>query len=141
MKATFPKRERLRLRRHIDGLFEDGRAFVAYPLRVVYCLSEEEQDARSQVMVSVSKRYHRRATARNRIKRLIREAYRLNKATWIAQLEHHGLYAHIAFVSVAREMPTFEDVERAMLKTLNRIARESGLLPPPSSDSCPEKHS
>lgn len=125
--ATLRKVERLHLRRDIDGLFEEGKALVAYPLRVVWTIASEPQATRSQMMVSVSKRYHRRATARNRIKRLVREAYRLHKAPWLHLLEHNGVYARLAFVSVAKDLPTYADVERAVLRAFARIAREASL--------------
>lgn len=121
---TLPKSERLHLKRSIDSLFAEGKSFVAYPLRVVYRMLEEVQPARSQMLVSVSKKYFKRANKRNRIKRLVREAYRLNKHPWLERLEEQGYYAHIAWMNVAKEEPSYREVEKAVQKAFWRIARQ-----------------
>jgi ribonuclease P protein component len=77
---TFCKDERLHLKRRIDALLAGGQSFISYPLRVIYrfsALEGEEHPAR--VAVSVSKKRFKRAVDRNRLKRLTRESYRLNK--------------------------------------------------------------
>lgn len=124
---TLPKAERLHLKRSIDELFATGRSFVSYPLRVVYLIDEAPLEARGQMMVSVSKRYFRRAHDRNRIKRLVREAYRTNKHLWLTTLAERGLYARVSWMSVARELPDYSQVERAVIKALGRIMLDEGL--------------
>lgn len=125
-----PKRERLHLKKHIDELFAQGKGFVAYPLRVMYQTippsesregTETAPTARAMMMVSVGKRYFRRANKRNRVKRLIREAYRLNKHLWIEHLEREGLYGRIALMFVGKELPEYKDIERAVLKAFTRL--------------------
>ena len=77
---TLSKEERLSWKRHIDRLFTEGRSFVAFPLRVVYLLSDEEgMPVRASFLVSVPKKRFKRAVKRNRIKRQVREAYRMHK--------------------------------------------------------------
>lgn len=77
----FPKPEHLTLQRDIDALFAGGSlSAVAFPVRAVW--REVEWDGhgpRVKVLVSVSKRKFKHAVDRNRAKRQIREAYRLNK--------------------------------------------------------------
>jgi ribonuclease P protein component len=78
--ATLKKRERLHSQKLIETLFSGGRSksASAFPLRVVYMpLGEEEGPA--QMLVSVPKRYFKRAVKRNRVKRQVREAFRRNK--------------------------------------------------------------
>ena len=60
-------------------MFNEGRAVTVYPLRLIYLKTEFEDNSTIKTGVSVSKRLHKTAVARNRIKRLLREAYRLNK--------------------------------------------------------------
>ena len=75
---TLRKAERLSSRKALDALFVGGNpSLSAYPLRVVYMRTTETG---TRMMVSVSKRYFKRAVRRNRIKRQIREAYRLQKS-------------------------------------------------------------
>ncbi|GAB3822797.1 hypothetical protein GCM10028895_28160 [Pontibacter rugosus] len=76
---TFSKEEHLCSKRLISLLFSKGSSFNLYPLRFVYLSAQELPLGQTQVLVSVSKRYFKRATDRNRLKRQMREAYRLNK--------------------------------------------------------------
>lgn len=67
-------------------MFAGGsRSFSIFPLRVVW-LPVEELDVQASILISVSKRRFKRAVKRNRIKRQIREAYRLNKQILLAPL-------------------------------------------------------
>lgn len=97
MMYTLPKRERIHLKRQIDELFTSGKGFVAYPLRLMVLLRKEteEDEPRGAMMVSVGKRYFKRANKRNRVKRLVREAYRLNKHRWLSWLEERLSLIHI----------------------------------------------
>ncbi|MBR0048320.1 MAG: ribonuclease P protein component [Prevotella sp.] len=80
---TFAKQERLCSRKLIEKLFGyAGKSSVAvYPLRAVFAtVAKEKEDSETvMVMVSVSKKHFKHAVDRNRVKRQIREAYRLNK--------------------------------------------------------------
>lgn len=75
----YSKKDKLKSKKLIDQLFTEGKALTAYPLRLVYLKTEFNDSSILKTGVSVSKRLHKTAVARNRIKRLLREAYRLNK--------------------------------------------------------------
>jgi len=79
MNFTYSKKDKLKSKKLIEQLFTEGKAVTAYPLRLVYIKTEFEDNSVLKTGVSVSKRLHKTAVARNRIKRLLREAYRLNK--------------------------------------------------------------
>jgi ribonuclease P protein component len=119
-KNTFSKEEKLCSTKAIDTLFSIGGSFVAYPLRVVYLIHDKsEVEAQSaSVMISVSKRKFKRAVKRNRVKRLIREAYRLNKHDLTALLIKHNKRIDIAFLYLKDELPEFSEIEKSILKTL-----------------------
>lgn len=134
MMYRLPKSHRLHLRRSVEELFGKGKSFVAYPLRVVYLVDEQgpiddSSSPRAQMMVSVSKKYFKRATKRNRIKRLVREAYRLHQSPLVERLAERGLYARIGWINVARELPSYNEVARGVRKGLRRIAEREGLIP------------
>src|SRR5690606_34395065 len=76
---SFSKAERLCSKKLITQLFSKGSAFNLYPLRFVILKAEAPGTGFPQVLISVSKKYFKRAHDRNRLKRQIREAYRLNK--------------------------------------------------------------
>lgn len=87
----FGKEERLCSRKDIDRLFNGGgsHSMAAFPLRLVYmCESPDAGMQPARVLVSVPKRCFRRAVKRNRVKRQIREAYRLNRHLLAAQTAH-----------------------------------------------------
>lgn len=118
-KKTFPKQEKLCGTKAIENIFTNGNSFVAYPLRVVYLFSDEDnkENQYASVMISVAKKKFKRAVKRNRVKRLIREAYRLNKLSFIDMLQAHNKRLDIAFLYLKTELPTYSEVEKAMQKT------------------------
>ncbi len=75
MKLSFSNKQKLKSQKLIDKIFEEGKSVTVFPLKMVYLYSGKS----NQVGVSVSKRIFKRAVDRNRIKRLMREAYRHNK--------------------------------------------------------------
>ena len=87
MKYTYPKSEKLKSKKTIDLLFSKGKSVSKYPLRLVYVALEEEIDAKTTVGVSVSKKHFKHAVDRNYYKRILREAYRLNKHLLIDTLQ------------------------------------------------------
>lgn len=79
MNFKYSKKDKLKSKKLIEQLFTEGKAITAYPLRLVYLKTKFEDGSQLKTGVSVSKRLHKTAVSRNRIKRLLREAYRLNK--------------------------------------------------------------
>jgi len=112
---TLDKEERLCSRKVLEELFGGGHPSVtAYPVRAVFMPNEV---GTVRIMVSVSKRYFKRAVKRNRIKRQLREAYRLQKE--ILQPRETGL--DIAFLWTCGEMLPTEKVFQKMHTILCRI--------------------
>lgn len=112
---TLPKEERLCSRKALEELFGGGHQSVsAFPIRAVYMPNEVGV---VRVMVSVSKRYFKRAVRRNRIKRQLREAYRLQKE--LLQPLTGGL--DIAFLWTSDEQLPTEKVFQKMQTLLQRI--------------------
>ena len=113
---TFHKEERLCSRKVLEDLFSGGHQSVsAFPIRAVFMPNDEGM---VRIMVSVSKRYFKRAVKRNRIKRQLREAYRLQKEMLLPQ-QHRGL--DIAFLWTSAEMLPTEKVFLKMKYVLQRI--------------------
>ena len=80
----FPKEEKLKHKREIDLLFAKGKWQTCGNLRIISINLEKKPHedfliSNQKFGVSVSKRYFKKAVDRNRIKRLLRETYRLNK--------------------------------------------------------------
>jgi len=122
----FPKSERLNSKIKIDRLFTDGKAFLVYPLRTVYFISSENP-SELEVLISVPKKKFKKAVHRNRIKRLIREAYRLNKNELCNVVISGNLQMQVAFVYVADKELNFHELNDKMkqiLEQLQKIASE-----------------
>ena len=130
---TLPKTERLYHKKLIDSLFGGGksRSMTAFPLRLVYMPlettdegkeeAENGKDIVSQVLISVPKRNLHRANKRNRVKRLVREAYRKHKAI----LDGHPFA--LAFIWLDPKLWTAADVEQRVVSLLNRVMEKMSL--------------
>ena len=126
-KYTLSKEERLSWKRYIDLLFDKGNSFVAFPLRVIFLpLSEDEKAALppSSMLISVSKKKFKRAVKRNRVKRLVREAYRLRKQELYSLLAEKGKTVLLAFIYMDKEIRPFSDMEKAMDKTIRLLGEK-----------------
>lgn len=115
VRHTLPKEERLCSRKALDELFAGGhRSLSAFPLRAVFMPTEEPG---VRILVSVPKRHFKRAVKRNRIKRQVREAYRLQK-------ELLGSIAgglNIAFLWTSADLLPSDRVHQKMQNLLIRI--------------------
>ena len=112
---TLPKEERLCSRKALEELFGGGHQSVsAYPIRAVFMPNEL---GIARILVSVSKRYFKRAVKRNRIKRQLREAYRLQKE--LLQPLEGGV--DIAFLWTSDEVLPTEKLFQKMQNILQRI--------------------
>ncbi len=125
-KNTLCKEERLHGRNAVENLFKKAgsRSMVSFPLRVVYAISEaeEDRDIRVRMLVSVPKKHFKRAVKRNRVKRQVREAYRKNKHSLcnsIAAMPFACL--DMAFVWLDDELHSSAEVEKRVVKLLQRI--------------------
>jgi len=119
----FPKNERLLLQKAIDRLFNNGQSFLSYPLRIIYLPENEAQTScfGIAVLISVPKKRIKHAVNRNRIKRLIRETYRLQKNRLVEHYEQHNRRLHVAFHYIGNEVMTYTVIEKAMSKALKTI--------------------
>ena len=117
----FPRQARLKSRRTIASLFVRGTPTQSnYPLRVVYRAVDEPRPGAApyQVTFVVPKRKFKRATDRNRLKRRMREAYRLHQDLLPAGPPRH--YALLFMYTGGEEQP-FALIERKMIKLLRRV--------------------
>jgi ribonuclease P protein component len=83
-KFTFTKEERLSGEKNIQELFEKGSSFYVYPFKVIYLKKDDPTIRTHRVLISVSNKLYPLAVDRNRVKRMIREAYRLQKSEKLA---------------------------------------------------------
>jgi len=121
-KKGLSKRERIVSRRLIEQLFENGHShsLTVFPLRAVYQVFDSSKEYPAQILVSVSKRHFKHAVDRNRVKRQIREAYRLNKQILDIQI-HQGRQLAIAFIWMSDELMPSTRVTYSVTSILKKI--------------------
>ena len=87
---TYQKKDKLKSRKQTQNLFSNGKAIGVFPIKLIYTIEEVDTAGVLQAGVGAPTRTFRKAVQRNRVKRLLREAYRLEKPTFLAQfsLEH-----------------------------------------------------
>jgi len=120
-KYTYGKEEKLKSRKSIDEIFKTGESFPSYPFRIFYKEMDFDADVKAQVGVSVSKRNFKHAVDRNRIKRLMREAYRLNKHTLIDCLNKQVV---VMIVYTQRKELPFDLINSKMNSTLKKLCAD-----------------
>ncbi len=128
MRYLFPKTERLKSEKIISALFRNGRAFFAYPLRVVWLplhidAVQEPTSAEPVVKISVSvpKRAFKSAVARNKLRRQIREAYRQNKHLLYEKIGSNGPSIGLMLIYTPKESLPYKEIELGIRKMIRKF--------------------
>jgi len=121
---TLGKTERLKSRKLIDSLFQKGKSMNVFPFRVYYMFTELTADTPVQAGVSASKKYFKKAVDRNRIKRLTREAYRLQKIPLKEVLQGKNLQLAVFFIYTGKVIPTYAEVCEKMSVIINKLSEQ-----------------
>lgn len=122
---TFPKSEKVTNKNTIQALFRRGEQFYNYPLKL-FLLTPTHQDSHPplQVLVSVPKKRFKQAVKRNRLKRQLREVYRLNKSTLLERITVSGKVTKIAIVYVSKKMEPYDVINESYKNLINRLSIE-----------------
>lgn len=122
-KFTLNKNERLKRRKIIEQLFSEGRAVSAFPIRVQYKLVDELLAEPLQAGFSASSRTFKRAVDRNRIKRLMREAYRLQKAELEQALQTKQRRLALFLIYTGKDLPEYALIKEKMDVVLKKLVQ------------------
>jgi len=122
---TLRRKEILKSKIQIRKLFEEGNHYGKYPLKMVFLwVDNSQQEEHCLFIPIVSARRYKKAVTRNRIKRVVRESYRLNKKSLIPYLTENNKKCILGVMYNANEKPTFEKVDNAMVHLLNGITKK-----------------
>lgn len=129
VRYTFSRDEKLKSRKVVELLFKEGKAFSVFPLRVVYRLtdvkvvSESTNQSYVQAGFSVSSKNFKRAVDRNRIKRLMRETYRLQKNELMVAANQSSKTLSVFFIYTGNELPLYDFIFEKMGKSIKRLQK------------------
>ena len=120
---SFSKKERLKNKIEIESLFSEGNRFFEYPFNVIWKLYSNS-DSTLKMAVSVPKKKIPNATDRNKIKRLVREAFRKNKTIIQQPLEAKNVKLHLMLVYSQSSIISMSEIEDKISVTLHRLAEQ-----------------
>lgn len=122
MKFTLGKQERLKSKKLIEKLYVEGKAIKVFPLRMVYLKINHTSNYPAQVGVSVPKRNFKLAVHRNKLKRLLRETYRLQKFIVYNNLDSQYIFM-ISYLG--KDVFTFDKLFDKMKLLLEKFINET----------------
>lgn len=125
-RATFSKHERLRGRLRVQEVATTGRSVHEPPFKLVGKLMALPTDAPAQIAFAVPKRNLPLAVHRNRVKRLLREAYRINKHRWYEKLQASGKQCAWLIVFQGKAPVTLAETELKISRALDRWLQQHG---------------
>jgi ribonuclease P protein component len=119
---TLGKDERLKSRKTIEQLFKQGKSFSIFPLRIVY-VQMDDKDTPLKAGFTVSTRHFKKAVDRNRIKRQMKEAYRLQKIELKNQLQQQQKSLAVFFMYTGNELPEYLLISDKIKNALHRLIK------------------
>ena len=124
---TYSKTQKLKSSKSIKQLFGEGSSFAHFPLRILY-MFQPADGLNLQTGFAVSAKNFKKAVDRNRIKRLMREAYRLQKNELEDILLKKVKRLEIFIIYTGVDLPGYTDIFNKttfVIKKLNKIANEN----------------
>jgi ribonuclease P protein component len=120
-KFTYSKKEKLCSRKVITELFENGNVFYSESFRVLWLKSDDINPFPALSAISVGKKSFAKSVDRNRIKRLIRETWRLNKNYLYNELEKLNIQIVIMIIYIGDKVPDYNELEEQMRNLIRKF--------------------
>ncbi|HYD22135.1 MAG TPA: ribonuclease P protein component [Flavipsychrobacter sp.] len=121
MRNTFKAYERLKREQHIDTLFQTGKAFSVFPIKAVHIsITRAGEPSPVRVGFSVPKKRFSSSVDRHRIRRLMVEAWRLNKQTLYNSVETDK-QVQLFLIFTGDTLPEYTVVEQAVIKVAEKL--------------------
>ena len=119
---TFRKAEKLCSQKLMGELFLTGSSFLSYPLRITWKIfANPPFESPAQVGFSVPKRIFKHAVDRNRLKRLMRESYRIQKSDLYEKLQSANMQMCLMLIYIGKEELPFTKIDQAISKSIVKI--------------------
>jgi len=121
---TFSKGDRLKSKKALTSLFEHGKKVKNQLFTLVYIENIERKNPIVKLAVSVPKRNVKKAVDRNRLKRLIKEVYRLRQPPFIDGIKDLDAAYDIMLIYHGNVNGTYKDIENKIMLLLNRFSEK-----------------
>jgi ribonuclease P protein component len=108
----------------MDVLFSKGKSLTNYPIKLVYLETPVNLEFSAQAMFVAPKRSFKRAHDRNKLKRRMREAYRLNKNTFYENLKTLDKKLILAIIYIGKKTEDYGMIETSIVKSLQTSLKE-----------------
>lgn len=119
-KLTLSKKERLNNKLAIESIVSEGNLVKAFPIFISYVISPSEEP-KVQALFSVSKKKQKLAVNRNRIKRRLKEAYRINKLSLYEFSMKNELSIDLMVIQVTGDDIPFSRVQKRLVLALSKL--------------------
>jgi len=122
---SFPKSEKITSKKVIKSVFRNGKQHYQYPLKIFFLDAQAStQEPPLKVLVSVPKKKFKKAVDRNKIKRQLREVFRLNKQQLLDRLQVSEKIARISIVYIAKKAEPYELINKSYQSIINQLPIE-----------------
>lgn len=115
------KKEKLCSLTAIDILFtrREGNVCTSFPLRAVWRINDKRTNKNAQFLASIPKKRFKHAVDRVKLRRRVREAYRLNRQHLSCD---ENIALDIAFIYIGSSIVKYDEIEKAMIKLLQKVS-------------------
>ena len=125
-KFTYQKKDKLKSRKQMQFLFSKGTAINMHPIRLLYTIEKNEAGIFSngllQAGVGAPSRQFRKAVQRNKVKRLLREGYRLEKPNFTNSINLTNTRLNLFFLYVDANVQTQQEIQATIKLLLQKLA-------------------
>jgi ribonuclease P protein component len=118
---TLGAEERIKSRKAILSLFDKGTSFSIFPIRVVYVLEQRSEKNGLKAAFTASKKNFKKAVDRNRIRRLMKESWRLQKNELQLSLQSSQKSLDIFFIYTGKELPEYQFIYKKMEEAIKKM--------------------
>lgn len=119
--STFTKKERIKSKKVVEKLFgrrdKEVKSYIVYPYKALYYEEAGTEAGFPEILITVSKRNFKRAVDRNRIKRLTRESYRLQKVKFDRKI-------YLALIFTGKRMPDLADTQKGLKRIIAHLSEK-----------------
>lgn len=120
---SYNKTEKLKSRKLMEQVFAKGKSFSMFPIKVFYLQVTEQLDFPVKVGVGVSSRNFKKAVHRNRIKRLLRESYRINKHPLHDAVKAQNENIAVFLLFLDKQLPSYEIIQAKMPLVIEKLSK------------------